>query len=66
MLPTRVVQVEYRVEAVRCLAEMDKDDKAVLPLLVQLFKTEHRCVCQAAAAALKELDPKAAAAAGIP
>jgi hypothetical protein len=37
-----------------------------VPLLVQLFKTEHRRVARAAAAVLKQLDPKAAAAAGIP
>src|SRR5262249_2058332 len=58
--------VGFRIKVAQALAEIGlKEKTAVVPALVEKLKGENRRVCLAVGEALKKVDPKAAAAAGV-
>jgi HEAT repeat protein len=59
------IRTSNRLLLVEALGEMGEQDKSVLPVLVEMARFETYRVSQAAAKIVKQLDPKAAAEAGI-
>jgi hypothetical protein len=64
--PPTSFPIRSRLDIVRALGKMGREDKAVVAFLIELSRDDNRRVRLAAAEVVKQLDPEAAKRAGLP